>query len=180
MNIPECKVCYERELSSTDPLICPCQCKGSMAYIHQSCLDRMIEYQGTTCPVCKSSYINNKPLSLCMLWLHLSSGIKSWITSTSLGLPLIFIVIDTIKHRQYVSVESFVSFFIFGPLGIHLAFISIHETLKIIWICLCISIYSLCQWINMITPHSCDPIINEIQRINQKVLHRFLARFETL
>ena len=37
-----CRLCYQEESTITDPLLCPCKCKGSMKYIHYSCLKKSI------------------------------------------------------------------------------------------------------------------------------------------
>ena len=37
-----CRLCYQEESTVLDPLLCPCKCKGSMRYIHFSCLKKSI------------------------------------------------------------------------------------------------------------------------------------------
>ena len=37
-----CRLCYQEESTVLDPLLCPCKCKGSMKYIHFSCLKKSI------------------------------------------------------------------------------------------------------------------------------------------
>ena len=37
-----CRFCYQEESTISNPLICPCKCKGSMKYIHYSCLKKSI------------------------------------------------------------------------------------------------------------------------------------------
>ena len=37
-----CRLCYQEESTVFDPLLCPCKCKGSMKYIHFSCLKKSI------------------------------------------------------------------------------------------------------------------------------------------
>ena len=37
-----CRLCYQEESTILDPLLCPCKCKGSMKYIHFSCLKKSI------------------------------------------------------------------------------------------------------------------------------------------
>ena len=37
-----CRLCYQEESTVSDPLLCPCKCKGSMKYIHFSCLKKSI------------------------------------------------------------------------------------------------------------------------------------------
>lgn len=55
---PQCYICYETG-NEDNPLINPCQCAGSVKYVHLSCLSRWIQPEGsstvnTHCPVCKS------------------------------------------------------------------------------------------------------------------------------
>ena len=67
-----CRICLD-EGSTTDPLIPPCECQGSMRYIHISCLrdwlDKKLEYfnfRGTIlinwkplkCELCQASYMH--------------------------------------------------------------------------------------------------------------------------
>ena len=37
-----CRLCYQEDSTVLDPLLCPCKCKGSMKYIHYSCLKKSI------------------------------------------------------------------------------------------------------------------------------------------
>jgi len=57
---PQCYICYE-EGQVGNPLINPCQCAGSVKYVHLNCLQRWIQPEGssavnTHCPVCKVRY----------------------------------------------------------------------------------------------------------------------------
>ena len=38
----QCKICLSHETSVENPLVAPCSCKGSVEYIHVSCLDRWL------------------------------------------------------------------------------------------------------------------------------------------
>ncbi|KAL1495635.1 hypothetical protein AB1Y20_016502 [Prymnesium parvum] len=56
----QCYICYETG-DADNPMISPCQCAGSVKYVHVSCLSRWIQPEGTStvntnCPVCKSRY----------------------------------------------------------------------------------------------------------------------------
>ena len=68
---PNCRLCYQSESSITDPLISPCNCSGSMKYIHLSCLKNSIKlkyhkkseeyydmflFQNYNCEICLSMY----------------------------------------------------------------------------------------------------------------------------
>ena len=44
---PICRLCYLSESSIEDPLISPCNCSGSMKYIHLSCLKNNIKFKCT-------------------------------------------------------------------------------------------------------------------------------------
>lgn len=66
-----CRLCYQSESSIADPLISPCNCNGSMKYIHLSCLKHSIKlkyhkkseayydiflFQNYSCEICLSNY----------------------------------------------------------------------------------------------------------------------------
>ena len=66
-----CRLCYQSESSITDPLISPCNCSGTMKYIHLSCLKHSIKlkyhkkcesiydmflFQNYSCEICLSNY----------------------------------------------------------------------------------------------------------------------------
>lgn len=66
-----CRICYRNDNDSTDPLISPCKCTGSMAYIHYRCLKSCIDSRITkkedevsmtyliksySCEICRAPY----------------------------------------------------------------------------------------------------------------------------
>lgn len=56
----ECYICYESG-TEDNPLISPCQCIGSVKYVHLNCLQRWIQPEGssavnTHCSICKARY----------------------------------------------------------------------------------------------------------------------------
>ena len=68
---PYCRLCYLAESSIIDPLISPCNCSGSMKYIHLSCLKNSIKlkyhkksemyydmflFQNYSCEICLTMY----------------------------------------------------------------------------------------------------------------------------
>lgn len=53
---PSCRHCYESSEESSK-LLKPCNCKGSIEFIHFNCLKEWIEHNNTdVCDVCKTSY----------------------------------------------------------------------------------------------------------------------------
>jgi hypothetical protein len=64
---PLCRFCLECELDNK-PFITPCKCKGSMKFVHSSCLDKWRAIgslqQSRKCTVCKSRYTNDNPFVL--------------------------------------------------------------------------------------------------------------------
>ena len=61
-SVPVCRLCFDEEIDpKSDPLLRPCLCSGSMAYIHQSCLyeQRVSSFSPqavTTCGICRTDY----------------------------------------------------------------------------------------------------------------------------
>lgn len=52
-----CRICYEDE----DELITPCQCDGTMAFVHKECIERWIEISNReTCELCHAAFDNTK------------------------------------------------------------------------------------------------------------------------
>lgn len=55
----ECRLCFCDEHSTENPLVSPCNCRGSLKYIHRQCLYDLRKSNATTstsCPTCKTSY----------------------------------------------------------------------------------------------------------------------------
>ena len=70
-NKPYCRLCYQSESTISDPLISPCNCSGTMKYIHLSCLKSSIKlkyhkkteqyydmflFQNYSCEICLTIY----------------------------------------------------------------------------------------------------------------------------
>ncbi|XP_060527868.1 E3 ubiquitin-protein ligase MARCHF2-like isoform X2 [Cylas formicarius] len=54
-----CRICYESE--KVEELVAPCYCKGSVAYVHRSCLDQWLSESGTTnCELCHQMFRREK------------------------------------------------------------------------------------------------------------------------
>ncbi|OMJ71329.1 hypothetical protein SteCoe_17895 [Stentor coeruleus] len=66
-----CRICLTEKYTEDNPLICPCNCDGTMKYIHLKCLQRALRSKVTTrtsesslsfswkamsCDICKKSY----------------------------------------------------------------------------------------------------------------------------
>jgi hypothetical protein len=59
---PSCRFCYESETTETNPFLMPCECRGSLTYIHVQCL---LKWRATTqnpefvskCCICKSAFV---------------------------------------------------------------------------------------------------------------------------
>ena len=94
---PQCYICYETG-DKGNPLINPCQCTGSVKYVHLSCLSRWIQPEGsatvnTHCPVCKSRYpektqamMIRPPAVLLESWSnHRSLKLRHWVSFAQHG-----------------------------------------------------------------------------------------------
>jgi len=96
-HIPQCYICYETG-ETGNPLINPCQCAGSVKYVHLSCLSRWIQPEGsstvnTHCPVCKARYPESTqammirpPAVLLESWSnHRSLKLRHWVSFAQHG-----------------------------------------------------------------------------------------------
>lgn len=56
----QCRFCLSSKSSQTNPLITPCQCKGTMEFVHLKCLNRWrridIARNGRQCLLCMTNY----------------------------------------------------------------------------------------------------------------------------
>ena len=102
LDLAECYICYD-EGEVGNPLINPCQCAGSVKYVHLNCLQRWIQPEGssavnTHCPVCKVRYpektqamMVRPPAILLESWSnHRTLKLRHWVSfaqhgSASLG-----------------------------------------------------------------------------------------------
>lgn len=57
---PYCRICYESHEEPRNPLLVPCDCRGSLQHIHRKCLLRWIavdeEAPETICHLCRAPY----------------------------------------------------------------------------------------------------------------------------
>jgi len=94
---PQCYICYETG-DQSNPLINPCQCTGSVKYVHLSCLSRWIQPEGSStvhahCPVCKARYpektqamMIRPPAVLLESWSnHRSLKLRHWVSFAQHG-----------------------------------------------------------------------------------------------
>ena len=88
-----CRICYES--TDTGSLISPCQCSGSLKWIHRDCLSSwIITSKRTDCPQCRFEYCStySKPVTinksntwLKSVFIYLSSFCTTLLLSTFLG-----------------------------------------------------------------------------------------------
>ena len=61
----ECKICLEND--KIENFMSPCECKGSLKYIHKICLERSIKSSkdSSKCEICNYKYILMKKFEVC-------------------------------------------------------------------------------------------------------------------
>lgn len=72
-----CWVCFETEQENSNATwICPCQCRGTMKWVHEECLQRWIDEKQkrtnsprVSCSQCKTHYILSFPPVNCFVRL---------------------------------------------------------------------------------------------------------------
>lgn len=137
-NFSSCRIC--QTVASGEPLISPCNCKGTLAYIHLSCLERWLNQSGRNfCELCNFRYdaVETQRYSLCQsirLWIchprnrrHIRSDFIIGVLLTLVTSGLLFICIYGMEYfaiqAEKVGIEkawikfSLISFLIIILLG---------------------------------------------------------------
>lgn len=113
----QCRICFGQE--NPQFMLCPCDCKGTMAYIHVECLEEYFQhYPDRICRVCHQYMYYNTPFdstmfTLLMIWLSvliLVSNISVYAKMFSLGLLASVFFIKLLRKvlNVYVSIFIFV------------------------------------------------------------------------
>lgn len=110
MTIPHCRICFENKHDDVDPLISPCECRGSQEWVHKSCLKSWITIRKNnqkSCPTCKSAYRYSKRMS----YIH-------DVLCPNMILVIILLIITRLLFHFYRSHgnESLVHYFPYLPL----------------------------------------------------------------
>lgn len=70
----QCRICYGQE--PIENLITPCSCKGSIAYVHQNCLEKWLSQRSLTkCDLCAYQFD-----TICTRKYSLTASIRLWAT----------------------------------------------------------------------------------------------------
>ena len=77
----QCRICFEDGDATT--LVTPCQCRGSSAYIHQTCLDRYIQYYpDRICRVCHGQFPPPEtPMDIGLCWILVTCLVSALLLS---------------------------------------------------------------------------------------------------
>ncbi|XP_060535590.1 E3 ubiquitin-protein ligase MARCHF3-like [Cylas formicarius] len=112
-----CRICYDSD--KEEQLIAPCHCKGTMAFVHRSCLETWLSESGTsTCELCHQIYTTERTIkytSGCSIWHWLRSssgyqghGVRGDIATCSVITPLaIVITYVCLYSSEYYSQQKF-------------------------------------------------------------------------
>lgn len=89
---PCCRICLESENAAENPLIAPCACKGTMAFVHRACLDewRMSCVQPRAiveCTTCSTKFRMKvaEELSVGRCWTRLALAVCKYLLLRILG-----------------------------------------------------------------------------------------------
>lgn len=111
-NEKRCRICLEGEFptdkfaDNEDPgkLICPCNCKGSIGFIHERCLKKQIISGATNlkkalnCEICLQTYRMNVRVEQTLWFRNLPSEEKKWIYLLIFLLVILLIALYKIFH----------------------------------------------------------------------------------
>ena len=85
----QCRICFEDGDATT--LVTPCRCRGSSAYIHETCLDQYIQYYpDRICRVCHEQFPpSESPVDVILCWsLFLFLTAVLFFSQAAVGLKL--------------------------------------------------------------------------------------------
>ena len=94
----ECRICFD---NTDEELIKPCNCSGSMEWVHVSCLQKWIYHKkDNICPVCKTEFnIENKSNTKSIIAFLLKSELFTTILT-------VFICILLLHFSMYFEIKS--------------------------------------------------------------------------
>ena len=76
----ECRVCFETEKESEESLLSPCRCKGSIGYVHLTCLELSLERTRLAmCELCHHTYSISRERKLTLF-----SGLLYYLSSDNI------------------------------------------------------------------------------------------------
>lgn len=110
-NLFVCRICHVNQISGEN-LISPCHCKGSLGFVHLSCLERWLNQSGrSNCELCGFKYNSVRTLRYtlcesCRLWLR-RPGNKAHIQSDMLVISLLTFVTMGLVSVCFVGMEYF-------------------------------------------------------------------------
>ncbi|XP_044008541.1 E3 ubiquitin-protein ligase MARCHF3-like [Aphidius gifuensis] len=98
-----CRICHHSDTSS-EPLVSPCRCKGTLAHIHLSCLERWLnESSRNHCELCQHIYEAIKtPRYRCFESLRIWLSIERNRHNAQSNIFIIFIL--TIATASYIAI----------------------------------------------------------------------------
>jgi len=112
-----CRICYDND--KPEELIAPCDCKGTVAFVHRSCLETWLGESGTaTCELCHQSFKTDrtpKYTSFKSIWYWLrfgprypGTGVRGDVIACTIITPLAIIVTYVCLYSsEYYSQQKF-------------------------------------------------------------------------
>ena len=109
----ECRICFEDD--TNEPLLAPCDCSGSMRWVHKSCLQKWIHMkQSSQCPVCKQECIIKKTKRQEIVTCIANSNLVTSLITAIIGFMLLLLSI-----RLNITMNTIVVTFLILIMGIH-------------------------------------------------------------
>jgi len=146
----QCRICFGNENEYL--MICPCNCRGSSAYIHIECLEEYFEhYPDRICRVCHQHMYYSTPFdklmfTLLMIWLSiliLVSNTNMFVKSFFLSLLLSVVFV---KYLRSI-VNLYVSIFIIACTLLVSTTSYIHLTSSILFVGILVTVITLGMYI---------------------------------
>ena len=82
----ECRICFEKKTTNSNPMLSPCKCNGTIKYVHERCLEKwrnvnINKPSFQTCLICRYNYIlgSTETFTISQLFINRIRNISNYI-----------------------------------------------------------------------------------------------------
>ena len=93
-----CRICFEEENRHETTMISPCECKGSVRYVHLECIEKWLQlnYKLNYCELCKHEFRMKRRFKPILKWNIFLDKIEELLRNLLLTTPVFIFTIEGI------------------------------------------------------------------------------------